>query len=455
MTQGLSVDTSLRRLRVLATVLPFLLVAVIEVSIHLLLGERLSEATAVVVTLAIILLGAVAFSWAVFRILAQVQQRLLERTELLAALHNAGLALSSELSLGPLLQKFVDLARELTGSRYGALGVLGPDGHIEEFITSGISQEERERIGGYPRGQGLLGVILREGTTLRLEELAADPRSAGFPPNHPPMRTLLGVPVAYKGRTLGNLYLTDKGAGAFSREDEELVALFASQAAISIENARLYREVQNLAILEERERIGMDLHDGVIQSLYAVGLNLEDCAEMVPTEPEKVPARLDTAINALNQVIKDIRSYIFHLRPSAMSTTDITEALSQLVQEIRVNTLMDAELTVDLDGTLLPEEHSIELFHMAQEALANVAKHSGATRVQTLLCRLNGNVALQVKDNGRGFDAQAAAAIGHRGLQNIADRARALGGSLNVSSKVGKGTEINVTVPLQREELDE
>ncbi len=448
-------DTSLRRLQLLATMLPFLFVGAVEVVVHLLLGERMSEGAAVLLAVGVFLLGAVGFSWAVFRILGRLQSHLVERTELLAALHHAGLSLSSELSLGPLLQKFVDIAREITGSRYGALGVLGPDGRIEEFITSGLTAEERAAIGPVPQGHGLLGVILTKNAVLRLEDLTEDPRSAGFPPNHPPMHRLLGVPVAYKGRTLGNLYLTDKIAGPFTREDEELVALFASQAAISIENARLYREVQNLAILEERERIGMDLHDGVIQSLYAVGLNLEDCAEMVPSEPESVPARLDKAINALNQVIKDIRSYIFHLRPSAMSTTDIREALTQLVQEIRVNTLMDAELSVDLNGTALPEAQSLELFHIAQEALANVAKHSGATRVQTVLRSNDGAVALQVKDNGRGFDMQLAAAIGHRGLQNMADRVRGLGGIFNVESKVGKGTEISAVVPLQREEPDD
>lgn len=448
-------DTSLKRLQLLAATLPLVFVALVEVAVHIVLGDRLSKETSVLLTIALFLVGAFLFSWAVFRVLARLQSHLVERTELLAALHHAGLSLSSELSLAPLLQKFVDLACEITGARYGALGVLGPDGHIDEFITSGLTPEERAAIGSLPRGTGLLGVMLNEGATLRLEDLTKDPRASGFPPNHPPMRSLLGVPVAYKGRTLGNLYLTDKASGPFTREDEELVALFASQAAVSIENARLYREVQNLAILEERERIGMDLHDGVIQSLYAVGLNLEDCAEMVATEPEMVPSRLDKAINALNQVIKDIRSYIFHLRPSAMSTTDIKEALAQLVQEIRVNTLMDAELNVELDGWTLPEGESVELFHIAQEALANVAKHSGATRVQTRLAARNGNVELQIKDNGRGFDMQAAAAIGHRGLQNMADRVRGLGGTFHVESVIGKGTEIRAVVPLQREEPDD
>jgi signal transduction histidine kinase len=153
-----------------------------------------------------------------------------------------GIALTSELSLDALLQKLIEAAAELTGARYAALGVLDPSGtHLERFLTTGIDDEARARIGDLPSGRGILGVLIRDAVPLRLHELGADARSVGFPPNHPPMSTFLGVPVSLRGVAYGNLYLTEKGGGGdFTDADEELVTLLAAQAAVAIENARLY-----------------------------------------------------------------------------------------------------------------------------------------------------------------------------------------------------------------------
>jgi signal transduction histidine kinase len=160
----------------------------------------------------------------------------------LRALFAAGLAVTSELSLDALLHRLVEAAAELTGARYAALGVLDANGaELEQFITHGVDADLRAEIGGLPRGRGILGVLIREATPLRLHDLAEDPRSVGFPPGHPPMRTFLGVPVMVRGVPYGNLYLTEKqGDEDFTDEDEELVTLLAGQAAIAIENARLY-----------------------------------------------------------------------------------------------------------------------------------------------------------------------------------------------------------------------
>ncbi|HXF52058.1 MAG TPA: GAF domain-containing sensor histidine kinase, partial [Dehalococcoidia bacterium] len=293
-------------------------------------------------------------------------------------------------------------------------------------------------------------------TSLRLRDLTKDPRSAGFPPHHPVMHSLLGVPVVYKGKILGRLYLAEKqDAPEFSEEDEEMVRLFAAQAATSIENARLFQRSQDLAILEERERIGMDLHDGVIQSLYAVGLNLEECAELVSEDPEFVAKRLDKAINDMNQVIKDIRSYIFHLRPAAFTSNDLRQALEDLAREVRVNSLIEVEVSVDgVEPDALPEPVAENLFHIAQEALANVAKHSGATQAWARLERQNGTCVLTISDNGKGFDVSRPGGVGHRGLGNMADRARSIGGVFKLTSGEGKGTCITVAVPLEGERLD-
>jgi signal transduction histidine kinase len=442
------VGRALRQLRLLTMIVPAAFIALIEVSVHLIVGDRVPRATAVIVVLAIVATGSALFAWLIFHILKRIQNRLVQRNRQIAAVHNAGLSLASEMTLEPLLRKFVDLAREITNAKYGALGIVRPDGALEHFITSGLSAADRARIGVPPTGRGLLGVMIKSGTSLRLKDLTQDPRSVGFPPDHPPMHMLLGVPVVYKEHIVGHLYLTEKqGADEFSMEDEEMVRLFAAQAAISIETARLLERSQDLAILEERDRIGMDLHDGAIQVLYGVGLNLEDCASLVATEPDAVASRLDRAINDLGQVIKDIRSYIFHLRPAAYGAGTLSDALLDLAQEVRVNSLMDVEIDVQsADASQLPHDLAEHLFHVAQEALANVAKHSRATRAWVRL-RTDGNtLTLNVRDNGRGFDTSSSNGVGHRGLGNIADRTRAIGGDLQLTSAPGEGTAVCVHV---------
>jgi signal transduction histidine kinase len=163
-------------------------------------------------------------------------------TDRTRALVEAGIALTSELSLDAVLQKLVDAAAGLTGAQYAALGVLEPSGdRLERFVTSGISEEARAAIGDLPHGRGILGVLIRDPEPLRLHDLGDDPRSVGFPPNHPPMHTFLGVPLRLRGTVYGNLYLTEKAGGAdFDSEDEATVELLAAQAAVAIENARLY-----------------------------------------------------------------------------------------------------------------------------------------------------------------------------------------------------------------------
>ena len=450
-SHDLPVNAALRQLRALTMIAPALFVAGVEIVVHLLIGDRMSTEMGVIMTVAIAFVGSALFAVIIFNILKRIQSRLVQRNRQIAAVHSAGISLASEMMLEPLLLRFVDLAREITNAQYGALGIVADDGRLEQFITSGITEEEYAAIGAPPKGEGLLGVIIQHGTSLRLRDITKDSRSAGFPPHHPPMRTLLGVPVVYKDKIVGRLYLSEKqGAEEFSSEDEEMVRLFAAQAAASIENARLLEQSQDLAILEERERIGMDLHDGVIQSLYGVGLNLEDCADVVADDPAFVRMRLDKAVNDLNQVIKDIRSYIFHLRPAAFDANDLSQALRDLAREVRVNSLIEVNLDISEEGVReLPNDVAENLFHIAQEALANVAKHSRASQAWAHLRILDGIVELTVRDNGRGFNTTRPGGIGHRGLGNMADRARALGGTYELASSIRGGTCITVTVPLE------
>jgi signal transduction histidine kinase len=368
----------------------------------------------------------------------------------LRALTDAGVTLTSELALETVLQRVADLARGLVGARYAALSVLGPSGEITRFITSGMSAEEREAIGDIPSGKGLLGLLLHKGDTLRLEEISSDPRSAGFPANHPQMTSLLGVPLIFRGRIIGNLYLTDKTSGhGFDDHDEELIRLLATQAAVAVRNAELYNKAESVARLEERERIGMDLHDGVMQSIYAVGLTLEDCVERVDDAPDEVKRSLEGAMNALNGVIGDIRSYIFDLRPRVSVVADLPEAIRHLVDDVRVNTLIQTSL--DVDGDLrdaITQDQALALFHITQEALNNVAKHSKAKSVSVRLRTSDHLVSVEVHDDGIGFDTEREQAHERTGLRNMRDRARSVGARLHLTGRPNEGTTVRAELPI-------
>ena len=368
------------------------------------------------------------------------------------ALVEAGIALTSELSLDGILQKLVDVARVQVGARFAAISVLDQNGDITEFVTSGITDDERAKIGHIPYGRGLLGVLLREGASLRLADMAKDPRSGGFPPDHPPMKSLLGVPVVSRGVIIGNLYLTDKQQNvAFDERDEEILRLLATQAAAAIETSRLREQLESLARLHERERIAMDLHDGVIQTVYAVTLHLEDAAERVSQAPAEVRPVLDQSIENLHEVIKDIRSYIFDLRAQVSQVEDLPGAIRELAETLRVNTLMDVRVEIDERvKTLLQHEQALGLFHIAQEALNNVSKHSQATAVSIGLAVATGAVNLNVTDNGSGFEYGSTSGAERHGLRNINDRARGMGARLSIESKPGAGTLVAVELPTVR-----
>jgi signal transduction histidine kinase len=369
----------------------------------------------------------------------------------LEALFEATMTITAELALERVLQRIVDLARSLVNARYAALGVPNASGSgLEKFTTSGMTPEEIRHIGHLPEGKGLLGLLLREPKPIRVRRLEDDPRSTGVCSGHPPMHSFLGVPIIFKGTLLGNLYLTDKiGAEEFSDQDEYLITMLAAQAAISIENANLYKQVQRLAVLEERERIAMDLHDGIIQSIYAVGLMLEYAGLMFDESPEEAHKRLQDSIGALNEVIRDIRNYILDLRPQRFQNKNLSAGLVDLVRAFKANTLIIVDVqTADRADADLTTDQSTGLFHITQEALANIAKHAKARHVTMNLRRDSAYVILSIQDDGRGFDASTVKAYTGHGLQNMQERARALGAQLRVDSAVGQGTSIEVKLPV-------
>jgi len=371
-----------------------------------------------------------------------------QATDELAAIDSATRGIAGVLDLDRVLQLITDRVRELAHAQYAALGIVDQEGGIERFITSGISRIERERIGPPPHGHGLLGVIVATSHPLRIHDMATDPRRYGLPANHPAMHTLLGVPIGAKGRSIGRLYLTNKlPAGDFTEDDERLVEMFALHAGIAIENARLHEQVQRLAIVEERERIGRDLHDGIIQSIYAVGLSLEDVGDLMADEPDVARARVERAIDSLDQSIRDIRNFIFGLRPELLEQAGLVGGLAALADEFRVNSMVDVDVeTYGVEEEDLSPEQTGQLLSIAREALSNIARHSKATQGTVSVEAHDGTITLTVTDNGVGFDPELARGPGHQGLINMRARAVAVGGQLVLESAPGGGTRIIVEV---------
>ena len=364
----------------------------------------------------------------------------------------AGMALASERSLEVVLQRIVELAVELTNARYGALGVLTPDSRsIEEFITVGITPEQRAAIGDPPTGHGLLGALIREARPLRIPDISADPRSVGFPPNHPPMRSLLGAPVTGRGRVFGNIYLTDKqGADAFDEEDERVLVVLAAQAAVAVENARLAeeserrgRELQRLQVLEERERIAKELHDGVIQSLFGVGMNLQAMA--TASGDEDTARRLEATVEDVDRAIRDLRNYIFGLRPGILADRQLDQAIKEMASEFGARSGVVTVVEVDADAASVLTARASDVVQLVREALSNVGRHGAATTCRVSLSRSASGFVLEIDDDGRGFDVDLTR--WGMGLQNLRERVESLGGTFDVESSLGEGTTVRATFP--------
>ncbi|MBN2550400.1 MAG: GAF domain-containing sensor histidine kinase [Anaerolineales bacterium] len=542
----------------------------------------------------------------------------------LAALHRASLELVSDLSSETVLERIVQLAREQAGARYAALGVMDEHGDLDQFIPVGMSAEKIAQMPHPPLGRGLLGAIRKDRRTIRLPDISADPRSVGFPPNHPPMRSFLSVPILLGEHLLGQIYLTDKlnyyefteqdeivletlaayaavainnsrlygelvnrdhelcqrnedlkllndvaaaltsslevdeildktlnlvmeyldveGGEIFLREDGEqelrlalhrgdfkdafshldrfrfgegfigmvaatgkplvsnnlrqdmrylrpavfeagfqciacipltaggkvvgvmsaatrrsrelderelhMLIAIGTWAGITIENARLSRQSRRLAILEERERIGMDLHDGIIQSIYGVGLALDYARMALAEDPEQSHSKIEQSIDSLNAIIRDIRAYILDLRPRQFHGEDLKQSLQRLVDEFQANSHTRATLVGPENGLVdFPAANATALFHICQESLANIAKHSRAQHAEIHLWIARERVLLEISDDGQGFDLRKmSVTLGH-GLSNMHVRARKVGGDVEITSYPGEGTTVLAWVP--------
>ena len=438
------------RLIAAALVLPVLLLAALVGLDYWVLEPSLPSAAGHAALLAIGAAGVVTFAIAILARLGDLHLREIAQSRRLRALNEAGLALSAELETETLLHKIAELARIVGDAKYAALGTFDEQGRITHFYTSGISDEAHERIGPPPVGKGILGLLPREGRPIRLRDLRAHPASVGFPPNHPPMKSFLGVPIRWRGESVGNLYLTEKqGGGEFTVEDEEALLALAAQAAIAIENARLYAQTSKMSVLEERHRIGMDLHDGAIQSLYALGLLIEGASEEVERAPSEARAQLERAVDRLNAAIADLRGYVLGLRPIGGSDRPLRESLPTLAQHIATNALLDVDVRIDPEAEARLDRAAREaVFYVAADALGNVSRHARARHVVLALRHEDGAVVLEIQDDGVGFQTERA--VGGLGLRNIRQRAFNAGARLELESRPGAGTRLVMRMPISK-----
>jgi signal transduction histidine kinase len=358
------------------------------------------------------------------------------------------MAIGSDLDLAAVLRRLVAAAADLVDARYGALAVLDETKTgMAEFLTVGLDDDTYRAIGDLPRGQGVLGLLIVEPSPLRLPDLREHVDSYGFPPNHPPMRSFLGVPIRVRNEVFGNLYLTDKTtAEVFSDVDEELVVGLAGAAGIAIENARLHRRLSELALLEDHERIARDLHDTVIQRLFATGLSLQAAARVAA--PSDVVDRIQRAVRDLDDTLKHIRTVIFGLEATAASGGAIQGLRAQVMSLAREATgALGFTPRVAFGGpvdTLVDEKTATELLATLREALSNVARHAAATGVD-IGVMAEKDIILRVSDDGCGI-GDVATGKGY-GLRNMSVRAEDLGGWFEVRTGKKGGTQLEWRIP--------
>jgi nitrate/nitrite-specific signal transduction histidine kinase len=455
---GYGRDVSLRQLKWLTIVVPVAFLGLIVIARRL-VGPELVPGWVVDLMLGgIVLVAALWFSGNVFERIEQMQTSLERQNRELLALHEAGLDIAGELSLEAVLQKVVDNATSLIGARYGALSLPGPERGIDSLITAGMTPEARERIGPLPVGHGLLGVVLEQRAPLRLVDVQSDPRAMGVPPGHPPMRTLLAVPILSAGRVLGNLYLAEKKGGAeFNAEDEDTLTRFATQAALAIENARLHRRVRDLAITEERERIAREMHDSLAQVLGYVMTKAQAVQELLRRgQTDKASAQVAQLNDAARAAYADVREGILALRTSVGSERGLLDALQEFLDRWKEQSDVDAELHVCPEGTCLEKLSPVaelQLLRIVQEALANVRKHADAKHVEVRIGEDTESIETVIADDGRGFDPDSPSRDGndrmpHFGLTTMRERAESVGGTLRISSAPSSGTRVIVRLPV-------
>jgi nitrate/nitrite-specific signal transduction histidine kinase len=442
---------SLQHLKWLTILAPLLFFGLLDFLQQVLLRDAINPLISYLAAVTIILVGTLVFSEMIFGVIHRMQQRLVQQNRELLALHQAGLDIAGELELEVVLQKIVDRARELVGARFGALSLRGDGGDIVAYLTSGSTGEmitlpaETKRSGDH---QSLVPSD---------EPTRASPNQLPFTsfPDALGTRSLVMVPILSRGQVLGNLYVTHAAGdrGGFTPDDEKTLLRFATQAALAIENARMHRRIQALAVTAEREWIARELHDTLAQVLGYVNTKAQAVQELIRTgQTERAAMQIGQLVEAARAAYADVREGILGLRTSIAFgrgfRATVADYLEQWQEQSGVTAHFRTTLEAEMEPPLSPLAE-IQLLRILQEALANVRKHARATRVEVELAATGEAVELTIADNGTGFDSSALRRAGFPrfGLATMRERAEAIGGRLTIDTAPGRGTRVVVSIP--------
>lgn len=359
----------------------------------------------------------------------------------MSALIEAAAGVVEQTDLELVLRRLVTEATAATGARYGALGVLGDHGVLSDFLYEGVSTDVAARIGRLPTGRGVLGTVVRLNKTIRLDDISTHPDAVGFPDNHPPMGSFLGVPVAVGDTAFGNLYLTDK-EGGFTDQDVVVVEALSRIAGAAVKTARLQDRLRRVAVVEDRQRIARELHDSVIQEMFAVGLGLQSVAQLVDS-PQAETTLLD-AVDRLDRAVETLRRYIFELKHKPDSVPRLDDRLQETIARMGSAYPAKVRLSLDLDYAVDIQLED-EIVAIVTETLSNSLRHASAEHVDVVLVVDGDRCQIKVSDDGIGFDPTAP--THGMGLENLRGRVARRDGELTINTSP-EGTELVVVLPV-------
>jgi Signal transduction histidine kinase len=386
------------------------------------------------------------------RLYERLQDRestLTKRNDQLAVINQIESALASSLELEEILNKTLALLMAHFRVEAGEIFLVEEDGETLRLVLHrGEAAEAFWTRNRFKIGEGMVGKAAETLKPVISTHLDRDMQGTRQAVVDAGFKQIACIPLTTHGEVVGVLTIATRGRRVISQSEIQLLVSVAAGAGTAIENARLHSNVRRLAVLEERERIGMDLHDGIIQSIYGVGLAMENARSLLRENPSDAEERLQKAMSDLNHTIRDIRSYILDLRPRQLQGESLIEGLGRLISEFRQNTKLDVSLAAPKDPLNdLPQMHAMSLFHICQEALANIAKHAKASKVTMDLWTTPDRVLLEISDNGQGFDLDKTnKTVGH-GLANMLTRVQNVGGDVDITSAPGEGTSILAWVP--------